>query len=240
MNSNAYLPLPADIIYHEGPCIVVNKAAGIATQAPLGIPSVEMLVRDYIRKQEGKSESDKFYLGICHRLDRPVTGVLVFGRHVRATRRIADQFAERSVEKSYWALVDSSGVDEIEPTGTWCDWLRKIPGKAHVEVRKEGEEGAKKAVLHYEVETVVGNTTLLRIQLETGRTHQIRIQCASRGLPILGDGQYGSTRSFGPSVDDPRRAAIGLHARNLKFLHPMTREAVEITADFPEHWPSDL
>ena len=234
-------PLPADVIYHEGPCIVVNKAAGVATQAPIGIPSVEMLVRDYIREQEGKAKGDKFYLGIPHRLDRPVTGVLVFGRHVRATKRLADQFAERSVEKSYWALVDTSAVDALEPTGTWRDWLRKVPGKAQVVVGQEGEDGAKHAVLHYEVGAVVDeNTTLLKIRLETGRTHQIRVQCASRGLPILGDSQYGSTHSFGPQVEDPRRAAIALHARHLKFQHPMTREPVEITANFPEYWPPEF
>lgn len=231
-------PPPADVILHEGPCIVVNKMAGIATQAPPGIPSLENLVRDYIREREGKSESDKFYLGIPHRLDRPVTGAIVFGRHVRATKRIADQFANRSVEKTYWALVESNAVDKLAPSGTWVDWLRKIPGQAAVAVGEDGDEGAKRAVLHYEVASTDDDATLLSIRLETGRTHQIRVQCASRGLPLLGDVQYGSTTAFGPVVEDPRRAAIGLHARNLKFQHPMTREAVEVTAELPAFWPA--
>lgn len=231
-------PPPADVIYHEGPCIVVNKLAGVATQAPPGISSVEVMVRTYIREQEGKSESDNFYLGVPHRLDRPVTGVIVFGRHVRATRRIGDQFANRTVKKSYWALVDADGTKELPPSGTWRDWLRKVPGQAHVEVANEHDEGAKAAVLHYALGETIGESRQIIIELETGRTHQIRVQCASRGLPILGDIQYGSPRTFGPVVTDARRAAIALHARTLEFLHPMTRDAVSLTAELPAYWPS--
>lgn len=230
-------PPPADVIYHEGPCIVVNKPAGVATQAPAKFPSVEGMVRDYIREREGKSAADNFYLGIPHRLDRPVTGVLVFGRHVRATKRVADQFAARTVEKSYWALAPSAAAEKLPASGTWCDWLRKIPGQAQVVVAQEGDDGAKRAVLHYEVGEVIGEATLLKIRLETGRTHQIRVQCASRGLPLLGDAQYGSAQPFGPAVDDERRASIGLHARSLKFLHPMVRETIDVSAPVPEYWP---
>ncbi|MEM7314935.1 MAG: RNA pseudouridine synthase [Planctomycetota bacterium] len=222
-----------DVIYHEGPCIVANKPPGILTQSPPGIDSLERLVREYVKQRENKD--GKIYLGVPHRLDRPASGAIVFGRHIRATRRLSEQFEKRTVRKTYWALVPRS--DNLPENGTWEDRLRKIPGRSFVEVVDANHPDGKHAVLHFRRVQDHEESTLLEIELETGRTHQIRVQLASRGFPILGDDQYGSNVTFGPAFDDPRDRAIALHARTLEFDHPMTKERVTITAETDENWP---
>ncbi len=225
-----------DLLYHEGPCIVVNKPTGLLTQAPAGIDSLETRVREYVAARE--QITGNFYLGVPHRLDRPASGAVVLGRHAGATRRLARQFEERTVRKRYAALVHDA---DIPDQGTWIDHLRKIPGRSFVEVVADTHPAAKRAVLHYRVCTRRNGLLLLDVELETGRTHQIRVQAASRGMPILGDDQYGSPRPFGEPFADARERAIALHARHLEFEHPMTREQVGIDAEFPsiwEDWPA--
>jgi 23S rRNA-/tRNA-specific pseudouridylate synthase len=159
---------------------------------------------------------------------------MVFARHVRAARRLCDQFASRLVQKTYWAAVEG----RVEPlAGTWVDHIRKIPGEARAEIVAESEPDAKLAVLHYRVLAEFEFGSLLEIELETGRTHQIRVQAAARDFTILGDQLYGSAALFGPPTDNPRERAIGLHARSLEFRHPMTRQPVTITAALPTYWP---
>ncbi len=220
-----------DLLYHVGPCIVVNKPTGLLTQAPSGIESLEWRVREYVAAQENLAGN--FYLGVPHRLDRPASGAVVFGRHVRATRRLARQFEERTVRKSYAALVPEA---DIPDRGTWSDHLRKIPGRSFVEIVEPTHPEAKSAVLHYRVCARRDGVMLLEIELQTGRTHQIRVQAASRGMPIVGDDQYGSQRLFGAPFEDARERAIALHAKQLEFDHPMTRERVSVRAQFPLAW----
>ena len=223
-----------DVIYHEGPCIVVNKPPGILTQSPPGIPSLELLVREYVKRCESKDGN--IYLGVPHRLDRPASGAIVFGRHVRATRRLAEQFEKRTVKKTYWALTPAT--EGLPERGTWQDHLRKIPGRSFVEVVDRQHPEGKQAILHFCRIGTINELALLEIELETGRTHQIRVQLASRGFPIAGDDQYGSTALFGPAFEDPRDRAIALHARTLEFIHPMTKDRVSVTAPTNENWPS--
>ncbi len=226
-----------NVLYDCGPVLVVNKPAGISTQAPPGIDSLEVQVRDFYRLRENKTGN--IYLGLPHRLDRPVSGAIVFGRHVRAARRLARQFENRTVQKIYWAWV----VGDVHPAeGTWCDTLRKIPDQPRVEAVTADHPDARSAVLHYRAiaqQRLPGEipATLLEITLETGRMHQIRLQASIRDHAVLGDEQYGSTISFGPAVDDPRQRAIALHARLLSFEHPMTRQRISITAPLPAYWP---
>src|SRR5207248_9973361 len=123
------------------------------------------------------------------RLDRPVSGEILFAKHRKAAQRISKQFPSRRVEKTYWALV-AGNVDPAE--GTWTDYLKKIEGEPRTVVVEANDSSGRKAVLHYEVIQRVVGRTLLEITLETGRTHQIRVQCASRGHPLLGDELYGS------------------------------------------------
>ncbi len=174
------------------------------------------------------------YLGVPHRLDRPASGAMVLGRTRRATQRLSEQFSSRRVEKTYWALVE--GV--VEPrSGTWEDVMRKVPGEARAEIANADAPGARPAVLRYRTLGTTPWGSWLAIELETGRTHQIRLQAASRGHPILGDVQYGAQVPFGPMCDDPRERAIALHARQLAFRHPKTHEPVSIEAPLPAFWP---
>ncbi len=221
------------LIYEEGPCFAVVKPGGLLTQAPPHIDSLERRVKAFLLQREARQ--GRVYLGVPHRLDRPVSGVLVMARHVRAARRLSEQFERRMVDKSYWALLQ--GV--VEPdAGTWVDQVRKIPDQASGEVVAEDHPAGRHAVLHFRVLGRARDQTFVELTLETGRFHQIRIQAASRGWPIVGDAQYGATMAFGPQVDDLRERCIALHARQLSFYHPMTREPRTIDAPVPDYWPA--
>jgi RluA family pseudouridine synthase len=220
-----------EILYDSGPCLVVNKPSGLLTQAPAGIDSLEVWVKEFYRQREGKE--GKIYLGLPHRLDRPVSGAIVFARHVRAAQRLSSQFENRTVTKVYWAFVE--GTVQLDE-GTWIDFLHKRHGMAQAIVVPEDDPRGKQAVMHFRVLARTSVGTWLEIQLETGRTHQIRVQAASRGHPVVGDAQYGSTAPFGEQFADERLRAIALHARQLGFNHPMTGEAVDIVAPPPIPW----
>ncbi|RIK77689.1 MAG: RluA family pseudouridine synthase [Planctomycetota bacterium] len=221
-------PTSFAVLYESGPCLVVNKPPGVLTQAPPGIDSLEQRIKDFLAAREGLAPP--VYLGVPHRLDRPASGAMVFARHPRATRRLADQFEARSVEKTYWACVAGA----VEPAeGTWRDFLRKIPDRPQAEVVDASHPEGREAVLHYRTIGTTPYGSLLEITLETGRTHQIRIQAASRGHPLLGDAQYGSRIAFGAQTEDVRERAIALHARRIAFRHPATREAVSVVAPVP-------
>ena len=222
-----------EILYQEGPCFVVAKPAGILTQAPSNIPSIERCVRQLIREREGKTGN--FYLGVPHRLDRPVSGALVLARHVRACRRLAEQFAERTVGKVYWAVVE--GVLQ-SAEGAWIDHMRKIPGRAKAEIVTPDHPEAREARLNYRVLEKTAFGSLLEITLETGRMHQIRLQAQSRGFPVVGDTRYGAIHPFGIQHDDPRLRSIALHGRLLTFRHPMTRATVTVEAPLTADWSS--
>jgi 23S rRNA-/tRNA-specific pseudouridylate synthase len=249
-----------EILYDFGPCLVVNKPAGLLTQAPAGIDSLEEQVKAFYRGREQKEGN--IYLGLPHRLDRPVSGAIVFARHVRAARRLATQFENRTVTKVYWAVVEG----DVEPDETtWTDHLHKRHGMAQSIVVPPDDPRGKLAVMHYRVIARryiadpfwVGPSTQslfavrpadatgqdgraiytwLEVALETGRTHQIRVQCASRGHAILGDLQYGAAQPFGEQFEDERLRSIALHARQLGFNHPMTGEPVNVIAPLPAVW----
>jgi len=188
-------------------------------------------MKRYIRERDSKP--GKVYLGVPHRLDRPVSGVMVLALHQRAAKRISDQFQRRDVNKTYWTCVH--GV-ELPEQGTWVDFMRKVPGEARSEICDAAENGAKRAVLHYRVLQQRAEKTWLEIELETGRTHQIRLQCGSRAVPIVGDLLYGSDQQFGEHHEDERRRCIALHARHLHLRHPMLDKYIEQTADLPSSW----
>ncbi len=233
MNSseNTESPKALDILLHDGPCIFINKPGGLLTQGPPGIDSLENRVRRYTKEREGIEGN--IYMGVPHRLDRPVAGVIVFGRHQRATQRIAAQFEHRQVRKKYWAVVDGL----VEPDeGTWTDFMRKVPDRAISEITESGQPKAQLAVLDFKVLSRAESRTWLEIELQTGRTHQIRLQAASRGFPIVGDELYGSATSFGPQTIDMRARWIALLARRLKIRHPMEDRMVEVVAPVPECW----
>jgi 23S rRNA pseudouridine1911/1915/1917 synthase len=220
-----------DILYEEGPCLVVCKPPGVLTQAPPGIDSMEVRVKAFLQQRDGV---EKAYLGLPHRLDRPACGAMLLAKDLRTTRKLGRQFETRKVRKVYWACVTGSIAPE---TGTWEDLVWKVAGEPRAEVVPPGHPQGRRAVLHYRVLATGDWGTWLEIELETGRTHQIRVQAASRGHPLLGDAHYGSTVAFGPQHEDSRLRAIALHARSLTFRHPSTGETVTVTAPVAEYWP---
>jgi 23S rRNA pseudouridine1911/1915/1917 synthase len=220
-----------DILYEHGPVLVVNKPPGLLTQAPPGIDSLELRVKRFLKEREQKPGG--VYLGVPHRLDRPVSGVIVLAKHVRAARRISEQFEARDVRKTYWALVEGSVAED---SGTWIDQLKKLENEPRAIVVDAAAPEGRTAVLHFRVLQRLPTSTLLEIELETGRMHQIRVQCASRGHALLGDLHYGAKQPFGPPSLDPRERLIALHARNLQFKHPMTDEPLSISAPLTTWW----
>jgi 23S rRNA pseudouridine1911/1915/1917 synthase len=218
------------ILFEDDDILLVSKPGGLATQAPRPFDSLEARIKSYLLGPDRAP-----YLGVPHRLDRCSSGVMVFAKRVMAARRLAKQFERREVTKLYLAIVNGNLV---ENRGTWRDHLRKIPDVARAEIVSESHPDARVAVLHYTVVTRKGSRCLLRIQLETGRMHQIRVQSASRGLPILGDETYGSNVSFGPAADEPRGRWIALHASELGFQHPRSRENLRHIATLPACWPA--
>ncbi|MEX0866834.1 MAG: RluA family pseudouridine synthase [Pirellulales bacterium] len=223
-----------EIIFEEGPCFVLNKPPGLLTQAPPGIDSLESRFKALLRRRLDRQDG-KIYLGLPHRLDRPVSGAILFARHVRAARRLSEQFEARTIRKVYWALVEG---EPAKPSGTWRDFLRKIPGEAKAEQVDATHPDAREAVLHFKRLASTPAGSLLEIELETGRMHQIRIQAASRGLPIVGDALYGAVQSFGEPHADDRLRAIALHGRRLEFRHPMHHEPRQVEAPLPDAWRS--
>lgn len=224
------MPDGFQILYEDGPVLAVNKPAGVATQAPPQFDSLEVRVRKYLAE---RARADWAYLGVPHRLDRPVSGVILFATKRRAAFKLSRQFEHRSVEKTYWACV--AGI--VSPAeGTWTDHLWKVYGQPRAVVVEPAHPGAQEAILHYRTLATGAGVTLLEIRLETGRTHQIRVQASSRGHAVLGDEMYGSQVPFGPASEDPRNRAIALHARSIVFHHPTGNTRIRIEASLPDYW----
>jgi 23S rRNA pseudouridine1911/1915/1917 synthase len=223
---------PLTVLYEDNHCLVVVKPAPLLTQGvPQGLPTLEGQVRAYIKERYRKPGN--VYLGIPHRLDRPVSGVVLFARNSKAARRLAEQFQQHQVTKVYWAAVE--GQVEAE-AGVWEDWLLKVSDEARTERAAADVPGAKRAVLDFRRLQGLPEGTLLELQPRTGRMHQLRIQTAIRGWPIWGDFTYGACLPFGPPTDLPRDRIIALHARRLTFLHPIRYEPITVVAPLPDAW----
>jgi 23S rRNA pseudouridine1911/1915/1917 synthase len=227
-------PLPADrVVYEDAAIIVVNKPAPLLTQAPPLVPSLEAMVKSYLKATA--SPVGSVYLAVPQRLDRPVSGVIVFAKTPAAARKVHRQFEYRKVDKVYWAIVAG---ELSEDSGVWTDWLIKRADEAHVDVVPPDTPGAQVATLGYRILNRISDRRLqLELSPTTGRMHQLRVQCAVRGLPILGDEQYGSSVPFGPVVERPRDRVIALHARRLSLWHPDTKDRLTFEAPPPAEWP---
>ena len=225
------------ILYEDNHCLAVAKPAplltqGVVAETPTGpIPTLEAQVKSYLKERYHKPGN--VYLGIPHRLDRPVSGVVLFARNTKAAQRLAEQFQTRQVKKEYLALVEG----QVSPTeGIWEDWLRKLPEESRSERVDAAAAGAKYALLRYRCLGSGTGCTLLDLHPETGRMHQIRVQAGARGWPIRGDVLYGAQLSFGPPAELPRERMIALHAYKLTFLHPIRYEPMTLVAPVPETW----
>ena len=213
---------PLEILFEDNHCLAIAKPSGwVSTHFQGRHETLDRAVKSYLKEKHKKP--GQVFLGIVHRLDRAVSGVLLFARTSKAAARLAEQFREGTVEKVYWAMVEG----EVEAqAGTLEDWLRKA--NQRVEVVQPRTEGAKQALLHFQKKNSHGGLTWLEIRPQTGRTHQLRVQLAHHGYPIYGDARYGSVRTFGN--------AIALHARSLTFLHPIRWEPITLTAELPTDW----
>ena len=215
------------ILFEDAHLLAVGKPAGLLTQGiDVGEPSLETVVRRHLARGAG----DSAYVGTVHRLDRPVSGVVVWAKTPKAARRLADQFARREVGKLYWAIVEGDAA-VIGPGGIWDDWLAPVDASGVVRVVDPHAPGAKRAVTRVvpgHADRLPGGLSWLLLRPETGRTHQLRAQASARGLAIVGDAAYGSERPFDPG--------IALHAHSLTVRHPVRRQSLTFVAPLPESW----
>ena len=209
-------------IYIDNHLLVVHKPAGVLSQEDeTGDMDLLTLGKRYLKNRFHKPGN--VYLGLVHRLDRPVSGLMVFARTSKAAARLSQQFKRHQVTKSYLAIVSGT----LQGQGRWRDFLVKDGRRARV-VAPDHPKG-KEAILSWRVRASQGNTTLVDIQLETGRAHQIRLQFASRNHPLVGDLLYGSDREF-----DGRNLA--LHSYRLGFKHPVKNAPIQWLARPPATW----
>lgn len=210
------------VLYEDNHIIIVNKRAGDIVQGDkTGDQPLSDIVKEYLKDKYNKPGN--VYLGVVHRLDRPTTGLVMFAKTSKALPRLNKLFSEKDAQKTYWAIVKNPPPKTQD---TLVHWLKKNPknNKSYAYTKEVGE--GKKAVLHYKLLKTLDNYCLLEIELETGRHHQIRSQLASIGCPIKGDLKYG----FGRSNPD---ASIHLHAKQLRFTHPVSKEKIDIIAPLP-------
>lgn len=221
------------VLYEDNHCLAVAKPAPLLMQGvPYGPPTLEAWAREYLRTTYNKPGN--VYLGVPHRLDRPVSGVALFTKSSKAAARLADQFRHHQVTKVYWALVDG---DAFPAEGTWEDHVRKVTDQARGEVVAADVAGAKPAVTNLRSLCPLAGGVLVEMRPRTGRMHQLRLQAANRGWPIRGDDLYGSTVPFGAPAELQRERVIALHARSLTFLHPIRYEPMTVVAELPDYWP---
>src|SRR5579883_1724625 len=213
-----------EILYEDNHCLAVYKPSGaLSTHYEGREETLDRQVKAYLKEKYHKPGN--VFLGVVHRLDRPVSGVLLFARTSKAAARLAQQFREGTVEKIYWAVVEG---EVRQAAGTLEDWLHKDKNRGRVEIVEPGDKGARQALLHYHRRAVHGGLTWLEVRPQTGRTHQLRVQLAHHGHPIYGDARYGAIHTFG--------RGIGLFTRSLPFLHPVRNEPITLTVDVPRAW----
>ena len=214
-----------NILYEDNHLIIVNKNCGELVQGDkTGDKTLMEDLKEFIKVRDNKPGN--VFLGLTHRLDRPTSGIVVFAKSSKSLSRMNEKFKKREVHKIYWA-VTTPLPDGVETTGTLTHYLKKNAKKNLVTVYTQPTADAKKAILHYNLIKKLDNYWLFEINLETGRSHQIRTQMAKIGAIIKGDLKYGAKRS------NPD-GGIHLHARKVIFEHPTTKEVIEITAPTPQ------
>ena len=213
------------ILFSDNHLLAVSKPGGLLTQ-PSGTTedSVEAQAREWVKREFNKPGA--VFLEAVHRIDREVSGVVLFARTSKALSRLNEQIRDRKTRKIYHALIEQALPKKA---GTLTHWL--IHGDHRALVGCETDPDAKQAVLHYRVLGTAWKMWLIEIQLETGRYHQIRAQLAAEGCPIAGDAKYGAKSRFAENT-------IALHHRQLEIVHPVKHTVIVITAPYPAAWPS--
>ena len=211
------------VIYEDNHIIIVNKQSGEIVQGDkTGDRPLSDIVKDYIKEKYAKPGA--VFLGVAHRLDRPVSGLVVFARTSKALSRLNKMFAEGEVHKTYWAIVKNT---PSQPEATLTHWLVRNEKQNKSYAYTSEKPHSKKAMLKYKVIGRSDHYTLLEIQLMTGRHHQIRCQLAAMGCPIKGDLKYGAPRS------NPD-GSISLMLRRVEFIHPVSKELIVAEAPLPD------
>lgn len=210
-------------LYEDNHVIVVSKRVGEIVQGDkTGDEPLSETVKAYLKEKYRKP--GEVFLGVVHRLDRPVSGVVLFARTSKALRRLSEMFRTRSVRKTYWAIV---GNQPPGSEGTLTHWLTRNPKNNTARAYDREVPGSKQAILDYRIVGRSDRYWLLEVDLHTGRHHQIRCQLAKMGCPIRGDLKYGAPRS------NPD-GGISLHARRIVFEHPVSHQTVDVTAPVPD------
>lgn len=212
-----------NVVYEDNHIIIVNKQSGEIVQGDkTGDTPLSDIVKQYIKEKYNKPGN--VFLGVVHRLDRPVSGLVVFAKTSKALSRLNEMFRTGDVHKTYWAIVKKN---DIAPEATLTDWLTRNEQQNKSYAHNREVPGAKKAVLSYKVRSMSDNYMLLEVRLMTGRHHQIRCQLAHMGCPIKGDLKYGSPRS------NPD-GSISLMSRRVEFVHPVSKETIAVEAPVPD------
>lgn len=213
------------ILYEDNHIIAINKSAGEIVQGDKtgDVPLVEK-VREYIREKYQKPGN--VFIGSPHRLDRPTSGVVLFAKTSKALTRLNDMFRDhKAIKKTYWAIVARN--DRVIEQGRLENYLFRNEQKNKTYIVNPNTDGAKLAILTYRVAAKSERYELIEIELETGRHHQIRCQLSAIGLPIKGDLKYGAKRSN-------KDGSISLHARQIEFIHPVSKQLLKIIAPVPK------
>ncbi len=214
-----------EVLYEDNHIIAVNKRAGDLVQGDqTGDEPLSEKVKAYIKKRYNKPGD--VFLGIPHRIDRPVSGVVIFARTSKALTRLNKMFQQKDKEitKIYWAIVENTPREDEEQLQ---NYIRRNPKQNKSYIAKTEKDGAKLAILDYELLACTQKYFLLEVKLHTGRHHQIRCQLSGIDCPIRGDLKYGAKRSI-------EGGGIGLHARKIAFEHPVKKELIEIIAPVPK------
>ena len=211
------------VVYEDNHIVVVNKTSSEIVQGDkTGDTPLSEMVKQYLKEKYNKPGN--VFIGVTHRLDRPVSGLVVFAKTSKALPRLNEMFRNGEVKKTYWAIVKECPK---ETEGELVHYLVRNEKQNKSYAYDKEVKNSKKAVLHYKLIGHSQNYYLLEVDLKTGRHHQIRCQLAKMGCPIKGDLKYGSPRS------NPD-GSICLHARTVQFVHPVSKEMIRFTAPEPE------
>ncbi|PXV64140.1 23S rRNA pseudouridine1911/1915/1917 synthase [Dysgonomonas alginatilytica] len=211
------------VLYEDNHIIIVNKTVSEIVQGDkTGDKPLSEIVKEWLKEKYNKPGN--VFCGVTHRLDRPVSGIVVFAKTSKALPRLNKMFQDKEIKKTYWAIVKNTPK---EPEGTLINYLVRNEKQNKSYAYDTEKPDSKKAILHYKLIAQSDKYNLLEVDLETGRHHQIRCQLAKMGCTIKGDLKYGADRS------NPD-GGISLHARSISFIHPVSQELIEITAPVPE------
>lgn len=224
MNRDTEMEYELQVLYEDNHCLAVHKPPGLLVAADrTGDKNLLDLAKSYIKQKYDKPGAA--FLGLVHRLDRPVSGIVLFARTSKSAARLSEQFRNHTVDKTYLVIVEPAPKEQ---QGILEDYLVKNEETNTSRVVPKGTPGSRYSRLRYRVLSRHRNRALLEIELETGRSHQIRLQLSSHGCAVLGDKRYGGAGSLKPR--------LALHAWKLSFDHPTQKERIHLESPLPRDW----